>query len=218
MYYVKDNICGTTKLCFQYSTTIYTHSLIHSLPHSLPRSLPRSLPPLSSSLSHSLFPFPSLSQVTGANSTHLFLSLHISNLFNVSLPLVPSPVTANEAIDKIISSAKDNDNKLDFKIELAPGVTETPTLVIIRNESALVYHAPGRDTEESTTGSESGLSDGAIAGIAVWMLILGLGVGIVGTMCVFAALSRTRGKAFFTSKGSKASSVSYKRHVVVSTT
>ena len=205
------------KLCFQYSTTIYTHSLTHSLP------------PLSSSLSHSLFPFPSLSQVTGANSTHLFLSLHISNLFNVSLPLVPSPVTANEAIDKIISSAKDNDNKLDFKIEIAPGVTETPTLVIIRNESALVYHAsgrdteesttaPGRDTEESTTGSESGLSDGAIAGIAVWMLILGLGVGIVGTMCVFAALSRTRGKAFFTSKGSKASSVSYKRHVVVSTT
>lgn len=147
--------------------------------------------------------------MNGADATDLYLSLHISNLTDVSLPLVKYPVTAYEAANKLTSSV-DDDNKLSFTIELEPGKKVTPTLITIRNENGTVYHIGDASTDDSC---DSGLSDGVIAGIAIWMLILGLGIGIIGTMCVIAGTSRMRGKSFFFwRKGGGGGIVSYKKH------
>ena len=143
----------------------------------------------------------------------------MSNLSNVSLSRVAYPVTADEAISKLISSTEEDSNKLGFMIQVASGTKLTPFLRNVWNETAAVFSSGGNCASTTTTSSssESGLSDGTIAGIAMWMLVLGIGIGIVGTLCTFALISRKRkrGTLSFTR------SVPYKRQdedVVVSTT
>ena len=61
-------------------------------------------------------------------------------------------------------------------------------------------------TERNSESDSGGLSDGAVAGIAVWMLVLGLGIGIIGTLAILAVIPCIR-KRTFTLGG-----VSYKKH------
>jgi hypothetical protein len=145
-------------------------------------------------------------QVTGSNATVLFLSLHISNLSAISLPQDNSPVSAYQAVEKLTSSASTNNDKLDFPIEIATGRSVSPTLVFIRSENGTVYHAGAFRSDEE---EDSMLSDGAIAGIAIWMLVVGVGLGIMGTLIVQAVIGRMRTKS--TINLGKTSAVSYER-------
>ena len=137
-------------------------------------------------------------QVFNANSTQLSLGFHISNLFDVSLPLVSSPVSAVVAVEKLLNSAKDNDNdKLGFIVQLAPGHFVTPSLMFVRVGSETRYCSITIvDDDDDDDDDDEGLSDGAIAGIAIWMLILGVGIGIVATLIFFAVLPCARRRSF----------------------
>ena len=149
-------------------------------------------------------------QVIYSNSTSLRMAFHISN---ISRPFQPTQASAYHAVEKLRASASDNkDGKLDFKIELSPGIKVSPILWFIHSENGSLYSAPGSDTNNNAStctgraSSDDGLSDGAIAGIAIWMLVLGIGIGIMGTLCVLAAVPCLRGRF-----GGKSSPVLYKR-------
>ena len=79
--------------------------------------------------------------------------------------------------------------------------------MFIRSVNGTVYHggAVRSDDEEE----DSVLSDGAIAGIAIWMLVVGVGLGIMGTLIVQAVIGRMRTKS--TINLGKTSAVSYER-------
>ena len=120
-------------------------------------------------------------QVIGGNSSSLLLSLHISNLPNVSLKLEQNPVSARQAAEKLITMATESkDGTLDIDIELAPGQMSSPTLNVVRSESGTVYHVSDSEEEE-----ESRLSDGVVVAIAVVMLAVGVALGVLGTVGVF---------------------------------
>ena len=78
--------------------------------------------------------------------------------------------------------------------------------MFIRSVNGTVYHGGGvrSDDEEE----DSVLSDGAIAGIAIWMLVVGVGLGIMGTLIVQAVIGRMRTKSI---NLGKTSAVSYER-------
>lgn len=131
------------------------------------------------------------------------------------------PVTARRAIEKLKISAAGNDNKLGFEIELSPGQHSAPHLLRIHTANEIV-HQPNDGSQKKTcpkmetqkncsqtkTQEDDGLSDGGIAAIAVLLLILGIGLGVVGTLLVLYVLhcvwSRSTGKA---------STVSYKKQM-----
>ena len=73
-----------------------------------------------------------------------------------------------------------------------------------RSENEIVYHRSCGGERDSD--SDDGLSDGAIAGIAVWMFVLGLGLGVIGTLGILLLMPCLRKKSFFPGK------VSYKKH------
>jgi hypothetical protein len=155
-------------------------------------------------------------QVIGGNETALILSLHISNLSNISLPRDPTPVSAYQAVLKLTDTAsKNKDNKLNFQIQLAPGSYATPLLMWIRSENGTIYqgfHHNDNKTDpvckSKSDSDRSSLSDGAIAGIAVWMLVLGLGIGVIGTLVVLALVPCLRKRSSL-----PAAKVSYKKQV-----
>lgn len=148
-------------------------------------------------------------QVVGRNSTVLFLKLHISNLSSIPVSQ-GKPVTARQAIEKLKKSAAGNDNKLGFEIELSPGQHSAPHLLRIHTANEIV-HQPDDDSQKncSQTQEDDGLSDGGIAAIAVLLLILGIGLGVVGTLLVLYTLHCVRSK----STGRKDSAVSYKKQI-----
>ena len=111
----------------------------------------------------------------------MLLSLHISNLPDVSLKLEQNPVSARQAADKLITMATESkDGKLDIDIELAPGQMSSPTLNLVRSESGTVYHVFDSEEEEE----ESRLSDGVVIAIAVVVLAVGVALGVLVTVGV----------------------------------
>ena len=115
------------------------------------------------------------------------------------------PVTATQAIEKLQSGAG-KDNKLDFKIEVSPGQYSSPYLVHIRTENKTVY-LPS-DSSQTEDENNSGLSDGGTAAISVLLLILGIALGVVGTLLALYILHRVRSKST-----GKTSAVSYKKQI-----
>ena len=115
------------------------------------------------------------------------------------------PVTATQAIEKLQSGAG-KDDKLGFKIEVSPGQYSSPYLVHIRTENKTVY-VPG-DSSQTESEENNGLSDGGIAAICVLLLILGIGLGVVGTLLALYILHCVRSRST-----GKASAVSYKKQV-----
>ena len=114
------------------------------------------------------------------------------------------PVTATQAIEKLQSGAG-KDNKLDFEIEVSPGQYSSPYLVHIRTENKTLYQG-SQNCENCSQTEDDGLSDGGIAAICVLLLILGIALGVVGTLLVLYILHCVRSRS--TGKGS---AVSYKK-------
>ena len=106
-------------------------------------------------------------------------------------------VTATQAIEKLQSGAG-KDNKLNFEIELSPGQHLSPYLVHIRTENKTLYQGSQNCPKTETQTEEDGLSDGSIAAICVLLLILGIALGVVGTLLALYILhcvrSRSTGK------------------------
>ena len=74
----------------------------------------------------------------------------------------------------------------------------------LRNENGTVYHRSSSSGDSDSDGD--GLSDGAIAGIAVWTFVFGAGLGVIGTLGVLALMPCLRKRSFTLAK------VSYKKH------
>ena len=95
---------------------------------------------------------------------------------------------------KLTNSAQKSDSKLDFDITIsADGQKARPSLLTVRSENGTIYHGfiGGEDSD-----SDGGLSDGAIAGIAIWMLVVGLGIGVIGTLAILAIIPCIRKRSF----------------------
>ena len=76
-------------------------------------------------------------QVTGSSSTHIILTLHLSNLTSVSRQQVNNPVTAQQAIDKLLQNI--DDGKLGVHIELNSGYYVHPILIYARSVNGTLY-------------------------------------------------------------------------------
>ena len=152
--------------------------------------------------SHSAYP-----QVTGSSSTHIFLTLRLSNLTSVSRQQVTNPVTAQQALDKLLQNI--NSGKLDFVIQLTPGSSVPPILYYASTGNGTTVYPSTTSSSSEEDGSSSGLSNGEVAALAISLLALGLILGMVGTMASLFLIRHIQSKSSYDLR--RTGAVSYER-------
>ena len=123
-------------------------------------------------------------QIIDENGTHIFITLQISNLTSLANVDPQTNVTAYSAMQRITQNSMDS--QLPFQIQIYPNISVTPTLYKSRrgpnvtqctNDTKLPAQCNCKNQTNITT--QLGFSDGAVAGVAIALFILGVILGVL---------------------------------------
>ena len=130
-------------------------------------------------------------QIVTKNGTHIiiFVTFQISNLTSLAKIDPATIVTAQQAVDYITSNTVGS--QLPFRIQISPNFSVTPSLHVAGrglNPTATCNCTTNDQTVTEVTNTQSGLSDGAVAGIALLLLILGIIIGVILQLTIGVAI------------------------------